>query len=735
MALQPAAVAQKERKWMVDKRTKRAVRVNVTQQPATVSTIDRESFRDILFDSSMVYSQERVDHSIDYVTSRAPLIGGKLYSGIEMQRRAKPTMRTQPVLSKSAVKKKKRQRQRHRQNHQARDDEHDYLGDNDDTPEASALAKALAIKLPTHLSAPLPANPLNPLAVSSSTILAPDPIISSLARHQGRIKRAQNRRMNKIKDARKELSSSVGYGVAKSRENLLVMPPLITQQAAAAQPPAPYKAVLPLEKASQPFLQREPTEKERIEMEQKLIKSAYSLLDHRLSNDKQLRYYNKLNNSAINSLPLNYVFRKAVDKYIRTKTSSAVERWKKYVKIHRAHETEQGFKSLQCSIIQRAIRCYLARSILKIQRRKREAHKLDRLIFLQNCWRRKIAFDVWHKKKADIRSAHENFMCAKIQSNFRVFVYGSVPARKIMKVELHKALKCLTGRMSIHRAPVLAGLLPSESKKLSRCLEIVTHPGTPYRTMGTPSEIRFLISSCWGIITRREEEGARQKDRWKESKKRKEEERRKKLEEELKSHKAAHQRRLDEQRAIEEYKKMTLEESEAQRRIQRRLEKEIDALAAQEQRGSKNECEAMNREERFQKQRVSELEARRKNDIMLEVSMFQAEDRYARDLRQRERDSAEEAARRDAESEHMKAIAGKGNDMTKKINRVRFHRKKNRYFKSPKNRREYLSKKQRDERKKKGGQVSEEEGVNSLIASVATTKQQSAIFKQSYNNM
>ena len=84
MALQPAAVAQKERKWMVDKRTKRAVRVNVTQQPATVSTIDRESFRDILFDSSMVYSQERVDHSIDYVTSRAPLIGGKLYSGIEM---------------------------------------------------------------------------------------------------------------------------------------------------------------------------------------------------------------------------------------------------------------------------------------------------------------------------------------------------------------------------------------------------------------------------------------------------------------------------------------------------------------------------------------------------------------------------------------------------------------------------------------------------------------------------
>ena len=448
---------------------------------------------------------------------------------------------------------------------------------------------------------------------------------------------------------------------------------------------------------SKPIQMLKPLERERLDIEQSIIKSTYNLIDTKYSNDKSLAFYNKLNDNAVNSLPLNYVFRKAVDKYIRAKTSSAMELWRRYVKIHRAHETEEGFKSLQASTIQRAVRCYLAKIMVKVQKRKRQEYKLSRVIFLQGCWRRKMAFNVWTTKRNVIRTAKLNFMATKIQATFRAFLYGSVPARKIVRVELHRALKCLTGRMPVHRAPLLGGLLPSEARKLTRSLDIVTHPGVPYRTMGTPSEIRFLIASCWRIIARREEEGERQKNQWKESKRLKEEKRRKELEDELAAHKALFERKLQEAHAVEEFEKLSLEEAEAQRRIQTRLEKEIADMAHLEERGYKNEAEAMAREERFQKQYAGQLLDQRKSDIMLELSMFQAEDRAAKELRQHLKDVEVEEERQRIEAEHMKKISEMDGDLTKRSNRIRFHRKKKQYFKSPKNRREYLKKKREEE--------------------------------------
>ena len=80
---------------MVDRRTKKAVRVSVTVQPS-VQAIDRESFTNFLYEMGDQSHMTGANHSIDYVNNRAPRIGGKVYSGLEMQRHAKSTMNTQP---------------------------------------------------------------------------------------------------------------------------------------------------------------------------------------------------------------------------------------------------------------------------------------------------------------------------------------------------------------------------------------------------------------------------------------------------------------------------------------------------------------------------------------------------------------------------------------------------------------------------------------------------------------
>ena len=82
---------------MVDRRTKKAVRVSVTLQPPSIQAIDRESFRNFLYEMGDQSHMTGANHSIDYVNNRAPRIGGKVYSGLQMQRHAKSTMNTQPT--------------------------------------------------------------------------------------------------------------------------------------------------------------------------------------------------------------------------------------------------------------------------------------------------------------------------------------------------------------------------------------------------------------------------------------------------------------------------------------------------------------------------------------------------------------------------------------------------------------------------------------------------------------
>ena len=211
--LQPTAGATEAKKWMVNRRTKRAVSVNVTLQPATVTTMDREAFRHIMY-SGDIDVDSGTSHAIDYVKNRAPLIGGKVYSGLEMQKRAKATFSTQPKPSK-----------RRRGNKRASNlyfEQHPGEAD-----EPSALAKALAIRLPAHDSYALPADlleqPLSPTAMgppilhpklfsnldpldskdgSSPPVRASDPIVGSLAAHYKRVKQVKRRKRKKIKEGK-----------------------------------------------------------------------------------------------------------------------------------------------------------------------------------------------------------------------------------------------------------------------------------------------------------------------------------------------------------------------------------------------------------------------------------------------------------------------------------------------------------------------------------------------------
>ena len=209
--LQPTAAATEAKKWMVNRRTKRAVRVNVTLQPATVTTIDREAFRHIMY-SGDIDVDSGTSHAVDYVKNRAPLIEGKVYSGLEMQKRAKATFSTQPKPSK-------RRREDKRDNNP-------YFEQNPArSGEPSSLAKALAIRLPVDSSSALPVHllkqPLSPTAPgppifhpklfsdlnpsdsndgSSPPVCASDPILGSLAAHHKRVKQVKKRKRKKIKE-------------------------------------------------------------------------------------------------------------------------------------------------------------------------------------------------------------------------------------------------------------------------------------------------------------------------------------------------------------------------------------------------------------------------------------------------------------------------------------------------------------------------------------------------------
>lgn len=136
------------------------------------------------------------------------------------------------------------------------------------------------------------------------------------------------------------------------------------------------------------------------------------------------------------------------------------------------------------------------------------------------------------------------------------------------------------------------------------------------------------------------------KREWKGKKDRKERERREQLEAKLREAKEKHAKIMEESEAMEEFENMGREEAEQARRIQRRLQREIQDMAQLEevscfgfwesflwgtlanktltrhslsQHGWKNEREAMAREERFQKQDVGRLEKDREEDVKLEI--------------------------------------------------------------------------------------------------------------------
>jgi len=124
-------------------------------------------------------------------------------------------------------------------------------------------------------------------------------------------------------------------------------------------------------------------------LERKLTYLKKNLDKYRSLNDKELAHFSKLSAEGSSALPLNFVFRKAVDKYIYSKTSSCIAIWRNFVRLHRAYEVEMGFKGTQAIIMQRCGRSYLAKNIMKGMIVRKKKKKILCAMFIQRCWRKK----------------------------------------------------------------------------------------------------------------------------------------------------------------------------------------------------------------------------------------------------------------------------------------------------------------------------------------------------------
>ncbi|GMH67748.1 hypothetical protein TL16_g10756 [Triparma laevis f. inornata] len=510
-----------------------------------------------------------------------------------------------------------------------------------------------------------------------------DPILG-LQRHAQNVKKSKKRKKLKNKLRGEMVNGEEMYGAPSPPQILVKMPSVMI--------PQDKISVLPYTTAISSLKSK--LDRERFQLEQSIASHANSILAEKSRNGKMLEYYNLLNKGAMEGLPLHYIFRKAVEKYVRVKTGCAIVLWKKFIKIDKARESVQAFEVLQAEVIQRFCRCCLAKFFVRIQRRKYEEYKIECVKKIQNRYRRKLAGDVFSAKKSVIIEAKRNYGAKRIQKTWKCYKHGTIPARVLIKKDLHKALKCLTGRMGIHRAELMSGLFPRESRLMKRGLEIVTASGIPFYSLGGVKEVKGIIEVVWKVIRRREEEGARLKREWKGKKDRKERERREQLEAKLREAKEKHAKIMEESEAMEEFENMGREEAEQARRIQRRLEREIQDMAQLEEHGWKNEREAMAREERFQKQDVGRVEKDREEDVKLEISNMQAEERFMRDLNYdlREIEEREEMLKR--EEEHRKWLK-EDKGAPRKRDKVRFHRRGKRHFVGRdgfKNRRDYLKK-------------------------------------------
>ena len=687
-----------ESRWMVEKdpttREKRPVKV-FSAQMKNAKPVPTDVMRTFMYEGAGNSGGGGGEHEIDYIQTRAPRIGGEVYSGISIAKAARPTIDTGNTKKKQKMKRDRRKLDGgHNQKWEGPSrDSRDNTNNNNNNKQGghnNVLAKSMRVRLPqatgsrrqddnnNNLPEILESHFYNPQLIHQQqqqqlqSQSLPTNALDKILSHQARLQKNGERDKEKRMKTRKTNSS---YGNPKSNNKLS---------------PGSSNNIIVLEKLSSSFFHSEDDdstvegdkiEQERKKLEKKLNYYKVNLDNYRSLNDKQLAHYSKLTKESSASLPLNYIFRKAVDKYKSVKCGSAWFYWRRYVELHRAYCLDLEFKSSKASIIQRLVRCHLARKILSSQRARHLRHLHSTATYLQNCWRRKQAFDIFRLQKSKLVRANENLMAIRIQSKFRSFLLGDVAARKLLRVELFKSLKCLAGRSPLHRVPFLPGLMKSEKANFEVMVELATHGGTPYRTLATQRVFRKSIEMCWVVIRRREAAGKAKREQWKKTQEMKEEMKKQEKLDRLNSAKERQRKADEEERARIAVEKLNKEEAEAAKRLQARLDKEIESMAKLEDNMSRLEREKMHGEEIRQKESQETLLAGRKRDIDKEISHMEHEDRAGHDLIVAELEERERQKRLEFEEKKRAEFNGQSKEGSndgkngKRHNKLRFHHK------------------------------------------------------------
>ena len=258
------------------------------------------------------------------------------------------------------------------------------------------------------------------------------------------------------------------------------------------------------------------------------------------------------------------------------------------------------------------------------------------------------------------------------------------------------------------RIPFLPGLGREEKANFEVIVEIATHSGIPFSTLATQGVMRNSIRLCWAIIRRREMAGKVKKEQWLKNQNAKEEAKR--LDREWKLNEAREkQKKIELENQLRgQNEKLSAEEAEANKRLQARLDKEIEDMAKLEGDMSRLEREKMHREEMRQKVRKTLyplllslslslslscfapntlfalrsaqgeqalLQERRKRSRVLEISHMEHEDRAGHDLIISLQEAAELRGRQDVEKQKREERnKGGGGGGEKRHKKIRFHR-------------------------------------------------------------
>ena len=358
---------------MLDKSTNRAVLHPVPSSVTSFHQLTKDEFRNVAYATSGGRSAMGVgvDHGVDYVRNREPTIGGERYSRGAVNRRAGAVV--EAGRRKGGGKKKGR--------------EGPAVRGGAAGTSAGVLARALSVKLPSRppplgrvagrvlatrpppLTNP-PLSPLTPLfnpAVFSATDpqssdIAADPVLAAMGRHAKNVERSANRAAGRFNP--KKAGGAVG-------ERALYGDPSPTLSPLPSDPLSPFTSL----------------SHARFLLEKNATETARTLASSKLKADSDLLATQASATPASATLPLAYVFRTAVNKYVRANLTAAFSLWITHVKLHRVFSLSTALRRTHVEVIQRAGRGYIARGVLEGGRRRRREVGGVEAGRIQGAWR------------------------------------------------------------------------------------------------------------------------------------------------------------------------------------------------------------------------------------------------------------------------------------------------------------------------------------------------------------